>query len=74
MNDIVYLVMQTVRDDNGYIPCIAERNISGFSKTNWRWNCDYEQAEELVDKMNLKLGWNKNEALKIVLSSMRREE
>jgi hypothetical protein len=67
----VYFVLETERDENGYIPLIAVKGESGYYKTDWHWNCTFEIAEKLCDDKNTKLGYTPKEAMLIQLSTMR---
>lgn len=67
---LAYLVLETKRDEKGWIVCICEENKPGYYKTNWRWDCSFEEARNLINERNWRLGLTPNEASKIVLSSM----
>jgi hypothetical protein len=68
---MVYFVLETQRDKNGWIPLIAVENESGFYKTDWRWDCTFEEADAMCDERNTTLGFTKKEAMMIQLSTMR---
>ena len=68
----VYLVMETERDDNGWIPCFAIDNESGYYRTNWRWDCTFEEAEQICKEKNEKLGYSEKDSIMVVVSSMRK--
>lgn len=70
---MAYFILQTQLTEEGeYIPCIAVEGMSGYYKTDWAWGKDLAIAEELAEKKNTAMGISKQEALKIVLSSMRK--
>ena len=69
----VYFVMQTERDKDGWIPCIAVENESGYYRTDWHWDCTFEQAEKICDEKNTTLGFTPTEAYHIVLTTMRKK-
>lgn len=69
-NRMVYMILETVRDENGYIPCIAIEGESGYYKTDWNWGKDLEQAKKFADERNAKLGINPKEAWQIVMGTM----
>jgi len=67
----VYFMQATVKDDEGnYVPCIAVEGESGYYRTDWEWGPDWEEANEICDEMNERMGYTKLEALKIQLSTM----
>lgn len=69
---MAYFIQQTVTDKSGqYIPCIAVEGESGYNLTDWTWGKDLDQAEAIADEKNEALGLTKEEAMKIVLSTMR---
>ena len=70
MSELAYFIQDTVRaDDGGYIPCIAERDVAGYTPTNWNWGPDREIAEQLVKERNERLGITELEATEIVVST-----
>lgn len=70
---MVYFIQPTlVTEDGQYIPCIAKENESGYYKTDWAWGSNLEEAEKLAAQKNASLGISEKEAMKIVLSSMRK--
>jgi hypothetical protein len=56
MEESIYFVMETEKDIWGYIPLIAVKGRQGYYKTDWHWNCTFEEAQKLCDeKMK---GWD----------------
>lgn len=70
MRRAVYMILETVRDDKGFIPCIAVEGDTGYYKTDWNWGNDLEQAQKFADERNEKLGIGPDEAYKIILGTM----
>ena len=69
---IAYTIMETQVTDKGeYIPCICIENHGGFYLTDWAWGTDLEKARECADEKNAELGLTKEEAMKIVFSTMK---
>jgi len=67
-----YFVMETEHDAEGFIPCIAYEDESGYYRTTWRWKVvRLKEAQGLCDEMNAKLGITPQEAMLIQLRSMR---
>ena len=66
----VYFIQHTECDEQGWIPCIAKEGDPGFYRTNWHWDCTFEEAESICDEKNELLGISQKEAIKIVLSTM----
>ena len=74
MVECIYFIQDTVVDnDGGYIPCIAERDMPGYHKTDWNWGKDKEIAQSIADEKNLRMGYTPKESLLIMFSSMRAE-
>jgi len=67
----VYFSLETERDENGnYIPCIAEENTKGYTRTNWQWGKDIAIAQECADSKNAGMGISPKDAMRIQLSTM----
>lgn len=72
---IIIFIMETERDEDGqYIPCIAEEGVYGYSRTDWRWGTDLDQAREFANNRNERMGIGLKEATLIQISTMRREK
>jgi len=68
---MVLFVMQTVTNDKGeYQACLAIEGERGYRLTDWFFGTDYGEAEAECDRRNLVMGYNKQEATNIVLSTM----
>lgn len=57
--------------DGQFIPCIAVEGERGYYRTNWAWGTDKSQADRLADEYNARLGLDPQEAMKIILSTLR---
>ena len=69
------VILETVKDDMGnYVPCIVKEGETGYYLTDWKWDTDLKEANELADDYNKKLGLTKEEAYTLVLQSMRPAE
>jgi hypothetical protein len=69
---MAYFIQQNIKDKyDKYIPCIAVENEPGYNLTDWAWGADLDKAEAIADEKNEALGLTKDEAMKIVLSTMR---
>ena len=67
-----YFILEPIKNKDGeYIPCIATEGEKGYHMTDWHWGTDLDHAEDCCDDKNKLLGITKEEAMKIVLSSMR---
>ncbi len=68
---LAYFVSQLEKDSEGqYIPCIAVEGLKGFHRTDWRWECKFEQAQKLINEMNEGLGLTELEAFRIQAMTM----
>lgn len=74
-NRVVYFMQRTVTDKRTgqYVPCIAVEGERGYHRTDWQWGHDYEQAEKWCEERNMHMGITPQEALDIVLGTMRKE-
>jgi hypothetical protein len=54
-----------------YNALIAVEGESGFYPTEWFWGADFKLAEECADDRNKRLGLSREDAAKIVCSTMR---
>ncbi|MFA5376721.1 MAG: hypothetical protein WC455_13315 [Dehalococcoidia bacterium] len=69
---IAFFVMETRTDNKGeYVALIAVEDESGFHITDWSWGSDFKQAQEIANERNTRLGLSKEDAAKIVCSTMR---
>lgn len=69
---MAYFIQLTVKNEKGeYSPCIAIENEPGYNLTDWTWGSNLDKAEAIADEKNEALGITKDEAMKIVLSTMR---
>ena len=67
----VYFVQQTVRNEQGWIPCIAVEGEKGYYKTDWTWDCTFEEAEAICKEKNANLGYtDQREIFSIIISTM----
>ncbi len=67
----VYFINESVTNRNGeYIPCIAIEGVSGYYRTDWYWGKDLKLAEECAEGKNEIRGISREEAIKIVFSTM----
>jgi hypothetical protein len=72
------IVEEMKASDGGYIPCIAVEDAPGYRpmkgvgrfSSPWNWGQDREQAQKLCDHKNAELGLSKEDALRIIGSSM----
>jgi hypothetical protein len=71
MNRLCYFVLITEKTDKGFVPLIAKEDESGYYRTDWIWDCSFEEAQQLCNEKNKRLGLTEIEAMKIQLSSMR---
>lgn len=72
MSRKVFFIQETVKEDGEYVVCIAEEGTAGYHKTDWLWGSDKEVAQALCNERNEDFGISKKEAIKIVVSSMRK--
>lgn len=71
MNIFVYFVQETVRDDQGWIPCIAVEGETGYYRTDWHWDCTFKEAEEICREKNANLGFtDPKEIFSIIMGTM----
>ena len=68
---MAYMILETERDEQGYIPCIAVEGETGYHRTSWNYGQDLKLAQECVDGLNERMGISKKEALVIQLGTMR---
>ena len=67
---MAYFINEAQKNEEGYIPCIAKEGEKGYYITSWSWGRDKTQAEKIADRMNEKMGINKEEAMNIIMSTM----
>ena len=49
----VYFVQETQRTaDGAYKVCVVSDGISGYSLTDWEWDCSFEEAEKLAKRFH----------------------
>jgi len=74
-----YTIIETSKDDNGYIPCLVVEGEEGYwpmsgrneTQAPWYWGKTYEAAQEVCNKVNAQRGITVDRAAEIVASSMR---
>lgn len=70
---------QDAAEHGGYVPSVVEENEPGHSPllgrgkcaAPWVWGKTLKEAQEICDAQNLKIGVSKEEAWRIVASSLR---
>lgn len=65
-----YFISHSQKDSKGYIPCIAIECEGGYYKTDWHWDCDYEDAWTLAQSKNMDLGLTDEDVEYIIMTSM----
>jgi hypothetical protein len=71
MADLCVFIMETVKADDGqYIPCIAQRGVEGFCRSDWKWGTDLATAKRLAEEYNARLGLTPKEAVLLQASTM----
>lgn len=74
-----YVILETQRDEHGFIPSLVTENVPGHSPlsgrgegaTPWYWGKTYERATKVCARVNKdRYGLSENAAARIVLSSM----
>ena len=66
-----YFINPVVKTESGaFIPCFAIEDESGYYETKWEWDTTLKKAQELVQRINDRLGISAEGAEHIVLSSM----
>lgn len=72
---VCYFVMETQVNDKGeYNALIAVEGEQGYHKTDWYWGKDFALAEQCADEKNAEGGMSKDDAWKIVVSTMRKKK
>lgn len=64
------LVIETSKDDKGYIPVVVKEGESGYYPLGWNWGPDKEEAQKIAEKFNEQLGITEEEVLQLQLDSM----
>lgn len=70
MRKIAYFIPIMERQADGWQVGIAAEGLPHFYKTDYRWDCSHEEAEELAQKLNDDRGISKQEAERIISSSV----
>jgi len=68
---VCFFILETIKDNTGYIPCMAVEGEKGYYLTDWNWGKDIELAEKCAKKKNRMLELTEADCLKIVGSTMR---
>ena len=68
---IAYLIIETEKDEKGYIPCLVRDGDRGYFTTDWRWGSDINIAKRLAKERNEAMGITPLETAKLILQSMR---
>ena len=77
-NKYCYVILETQKDEIGYIPSIVYENTKGhFPLTGkgefaepWHWGETFKIANEIADRKNLELDISKKESCRIICQSM----
>lgn len=68
-----YFLLESQTNDNGeFRALIAVENEDGYYKTDWFWGKDLAVAEKIAQEKNEMMGISRDEAFKIVGSTMRK--
>jgi len=72
-NRTAYFILESQTNDKGeFRALIAVENERGYYKTDWFWGNDLGTAEQIARDKNKAMGISKDDACRIVLSSMRK--
>lgn len=67
---VAYFLLDTEKDDQGFIPLIAKEGEKGYYRTDWHWGFDRKIADKAAEQKNESLGLSKSEAAYIVASTI----
>lgn len=75
-----YVIMESSKDENGYIPCIAvegdescyQMSGNGPHASPWYWGKDYKTATQIAHEANNKMGITLADEIRITQAGMRR--
>lgn len=67
-----FLLESQTNDDGEFRVLIAVENEDGYYKTDWFWGKDLAVAEQIAQEKNEMMGITREEAFKIVASTMRK--
>lgn len=68
---MAYLILETEKDDRGYIPCLVQEGDRGYYTTDWRWGHDINIAKRIAKERNEAMGLTPLDTAKIILQSLR---
>lgn len=71
MQRLIYVILETERDPEGYIPCIVKEGETGYYRTDWNWGTDLAHAREIAKRMNERMGIDAQTAEQIHDENMR---
>jgi hypothetical protein len=63
-------ILETVKDDNEYVPCIFVEDEPGYYPTNWKWGSFKEEADAMAEDYNKRLGIDIHATYEIIASTM----
>lgn len=70
-NRKVYFVQRTVMQNGQYVVCIAEEGTKGYSKTDWLFGSNFNEASKLCNEKNEQMGISEMDALMIQSCTMK---
>lgn len=65
----MYFVSRLEKDGDAWIPLLATEGTPGYRRTDWRWTCTFEDAQEICDGKNEALGINEKVARMILIDT-----
>ena len=64
------VIIESEKDEFGYIPCVVSENENGYRQLDWNWGNDRTVAEKLATEYNTKLGITESEKHRMIMESM----
>ncbi len=52
----IYVILETVYDEDGYIPCFVREGESGYSRSYYNYGKDLNEARKLAQERNESMG------------------
>jgi hypothetical protein len=81
MKSFCYVIVADQKDENGYIPSMVKRDVSGHFPMRgngpfscpWYWGKTFEEAEETCKRANERMGLTEKDVQEIITSSVMKQ-
>lgn len=68
---VCYYIAESGIKEDGIYPAVVREDEWGYNLTDWNWGTNREDAENICQRLNTRLGLSQDDVFAIIDSSMR---